>query len=128
MDLEILARHVQFPDKLISTPSFSDQLKPKGRRIPKYTFAGGKDMGLEEAKKLVRETAISNYNPACTCAMGKRENGGVVSERLRVRGVKNLKVVDASVFPLMSRGNIITSVYAIAERRPDLIKEDGNGK
>ena len=51
-------------------------------------------------------------------------SGRVVNESLRVHGVKNLRVVDASVFPLIPRGNVITSVYAVTERAVDLIKED----
>ena len=50
--------------------------------------------------------------------------GGVVDERLKVYGVKALRVVDASIFPMIPRGNIQSSVYAVAERAADLIKED----
>ncbi len=66
---------------------------------------------------------ISNYHPAGTCMMGKENMGGVVDERLRVHGVKHLRVVDASAFPLMLKRNIITSVYATAERAADLIRK-----
>lgn len=50
--------------------------------------------------------------------------GGVVDERFEVYGVGGLRVVDASVFPLMPRGNLQTLVYAIAERAADFVKED----
>ena len=53
-----------------------------------------------------------------------REEGGVVDKRLRVYGVKGLRVVDASIFPMVPRGNIQSSVYAVAERAADLILED----
>ena len=46
-----------------------------------------------------------------------------MDERLRVFGVKNLRVVDASVFPMIPRGNIQSSVYAVAERAADLIRK-----
>ncbi|KAF8855124.1 alcohol oxidase [Acephala macrosclerotiorum] len=127
MDLELLARHVQFLSTLISTPPFSNYIKPDGRRIPTYSFANGAP-SLDEAKKICRDHMISNYHPAGSCMMGKKEMGGVVDERLRVHGVKNLRVVDAGIFPLMPRGNIITSVYATAERAADLIKEDWQGR
>ena len=55
--------------------------------------------------------------------MAPRETGGVVSETLRFYGFKGLRVVDASVLPVVPRGNNITSVYAAAEKASDLIKE-----
>jgi len=45
-----------------------------------------------------------------------KEKGGVVSERLAVHGTKNLRVVDVSIFPIITRGNPINSVYAVAEK------------
>lgn len=126
MDLELLARHVQFVDIVTSTAPLSDFLKPDGRRIPDDAWVDGR-LDLEGARRVVREQTISNYHPAGTCSMGPRESGGVVDGRLRVYGVKALRVVDASVFPLLPRGNIISSVYAVAERAADLIKEDWKG-
>lgn len=129
MDLELLARHVQFLSVLLETPPFSHRFKESGRRIPAHAFPNGTMApSLEEAKKLVRETLISNFHPVGTCAMGKRDEGGVVNERLIVHGTKNLRVVDASIFPMLPRGNPITSVYATAERAADLIKEDWSSK
>ena len=56
--------------------------------------------------------------------MGPRGEGGVVSERMVVHGTRNLRVVDASVFPLQVRGNLASLVYAVAERAADFIKAD----
>ena len=44
--------------------------------------------------------------------------------RLKVKGVKGLRVVDASVMPIVPRGNIITTVYAVAERAADIVREE----
>lgn len=129
MDLELLARHVQFFSVLLSTPPLSGFFKEGGNRIPSDAFSNGTEApSLEEAKALVRRCLISNYHPMGTCSMLKRELGGVVDDRLRVYGVTGLRVVDASIFPLMPRGNPISSVYAVAERAVDLIKEDWKGK
>lgn len=49
---------------------------------------------------------------------------GVVDARLKAYGTKNLRVVDASVFPIIPRGNIVSAVYAVAEKGADLIRED----
>lgn len=53
------------------------------------------------------------------CAMGE-----VVDDRLKVKGVEGLRVVDASVFPGHVSGNIMATTYAVAEKGADLIKED----
>ena len=49
--------------------------------------------------------------------------GEVVDEKLKVKGVRGLRVVDASVFPGHVSGNILSSVYAVAEKAADIIKE-----
>ena len=51
-----------------------------------------------------------------------KDRGRVVNERLKAYGTTNLRVVDASIIPFISRGNTQTTVYAIAERAADLIK------
>ena len=50
------------------------------------------------------------------------ELGGVVDSNLKVHGTRNLRVVDASVFPLEPAGNIQATTYAVAERAADLIR------
>jgi choline dehydrogenase len=59
------------------------------------------------------------YHLCCTCRMGD-----VVDERLRVMGVANLRVADASVMPEIPSGNINAPSMMIGERASDLIKED----
>ena len=56
--------------------------------------------------------------------MMSKDIGGVVDSNLKVYGTRNLRVVDASIFPLIPRGNIQTSVYAVAEKAADIIKAD----
>lgn len=64
-----------------------------------------------------------------TCAMGGREGAktGVVDERLRVYGVRGLRVIDASVMPLQIGAHIQATVYAIAEKGAAMIREDWSG-
>jgi choline dehydrogenase-like flavoprotein len=61
-----------------------------------------------------------------TCAMGGREGAkaGVVDERLRVYGVRGLRVIDASIMPLQVGAHIQATVYAIAEKGASMIRED----
>lgn len=120
LDLEVLARHVMFSETIAKTKPMGDFVKDGGRRIPVGAYAET----VEKAKDLVRQTLVSTYHPTSTCSMMPQEIGGVVDSRLKVYGVRNLRVVDASVFPLIPRGNIQTSVYATAEKAADMIRED----
>lgn len=63
--------------------------------------------------------AMTVYHLSCTCRIGD-----VVDERLRVMGVKNLRIADASVMPDIPSGNINAPCIMIGERASDLIKED----
>ena len=95
-------------------------IKPGGRRNHATAYM----KSLDIAKDYTQTTAISNNHPSCTCPMMPKDKGGVVSDRLLVHGTKNLRVVDSSIMPLIPRANIQTTVYAVAERTADIIKED----
>ncbi|KAF4631123.1 hypothetical protein G7Y89_g7009 [Cudoniella acicularis] len=58
-----------------------------------------------------------------TAAMMPRELGGVVDEKLMVYGTENVRVVDASVMPFQVSGHLSSTIYAIAEKASDMIKE-----
>ncbi|RDW58224.1 glucose oxidase-1 [Coleophoma cylindrospora] len=66
----------------------------------------------------------SNFHPVATAAMMPREIGGVVDAKLKVYGTENVRVVDASVLPLQVCGHLVSTLYAVAERAADLIKND----
>jgi choline dehydrogenase-like flavoprotein len=72
-------------------------------------------------------TTLSIFHPVSTCAMLPRGQGGVVSPSLVVYGTSNLRVVDASVMPVLVSGHIQTAVYGIAERAAEIIIRDGKG-
>ena len=118
LDLELFAMLVRFLEQLAQSPPLSHYLKRDGRRNHPSAYVDN----LDAAKDYIRATALSGYHPAGTCAMLPRKNGGVVSNQLIVYGTRNVRVVDASVMPLIPRGNLQSTVYAVAERAADLIK------
>lgn len=118
-DLEIYARHIQSLETLRQTEGLSAFFKPDGKRNHPDSF---NIHTLEGAKKYVLDTAMTTYHTCGTAAMLPKEKGGVVDEKLTVYGTNNLRVVDSSIFPLIPRGNILSSVYAVAEKAADIIK------
>jgi len=83
-------------------------------------------IGIKDDEALVK--AASNYaqtifHPVGTCKMGKDENS-VVDDRLRLYGIQNLRVVDASIMPNITSGNTNAPTIMIAEKASDMIIED----
>ena len=63
----------------------------------------------------------SFYHPVGTAALGPKDQGGVVGSDLKVHGVERLRVVDASVMPLIPGTHTSSTVYAVAEKAADII-------
>ena len=75
----------------------------------------------EEILAWVAKEGETALHPSCTCRMGTDEMAVVDPSSLRVHGVEGLRVVDASVMPYVTNGNIYAPVMMIAERAADLI-------
>lgn len=120
-DLALISAAVLAAQKIVTQPPLSSLLKNGGT-----TYQPGFPSRITPTNvaDFVKSTFGSEYHPMGTCAMLPRAAGGVVDARFRVYGTKNLRVVDASVFPSMVRGNLQTLVYAVAEKAADLIRED----
>jgi len=70
----------------------------------------------------VRQNVESTYHPSCTCKMGAdNDPGAVLDSSCRVRGITQLRVVDSSVFPVITNGNLNAPTIMVAERAADLI-------
>jgi len=77
----------------------------------------------DDLKTFVRDNAWGHH-ASCTCAIGARDAGGVLSSDFRVHGVSGLRVVDASVFPRIPGFFIVSSIYMIGEKAADVILKD----
>ena len=75
----------------------------------------------EQILEWVREDAETALHPSCTAAMGVEKMSVVDPATMKVHGLDGLRVVDASVFPFVTNGNIYAPVMMVAEKAADLI-------
>ena len=122
IDWLTMAAAQRFGHKICSTSPLADIIIK--RVFP--PLDEGKDPAVEDFAAWVRDTVVADWHPVGTCAMGGDEGikGGVVDDRLRVYGVKGLRVCDASIMPLQIGAHLQATVYAIGEKGADMIKED----
>jgi choline dehydrogenase len=81
----------------------------------------GKDVQSDaEIAQFVKDQAWGHH-ASCSCPMMPESQNGVVNEKFQVHGTKNLRIVDASVFPKIPGFFIVSSVYTIGEKAADVI-------
>ncbi|KKY25274.1 putative glucose-methanol-choline oxidoreductase [Phaeomoniella chlamydospora] len=78
----------------------------------------------EDMKRAVLDRSQTSFHPCGTARLSKSIEQGVVDPKLRVHGIKNLRVIDASVMPVIPDCRIQNSVYMVGEKGADLIKAD----
>ncbi len=71
-----------------------------------------------------RARADTIFHPVGTCGMGPSADAAVVDSRLRVHGIANLRVADASVFPSITSGNTNAPTIMVAEKAADMVLQD----
>ncbi len=120
LDLFVISQAMLHVQQVARTEPLSTHLKDGGSVFQ----PGFYELNEGNVEAFVKNTFTSEYHPMGTCAMGLRDQGGVVDEMMLVHGTSNLRVVDASVFPLLVRGNLASLVYAVAERAADFIKAE----
>ncbi|CAG9791389.1 unnamed protein product [Diatraea saccharalis] len=115
------ARIVQ---ELIRQPALQElKARPNPNRNPGCNHQD--IMSHEHLECQARHHSLTIYHPVGTCAMGSTSNPeAVVDPRLRVYGIKSLRVVDGSIMPTIISGNTNAPIIMIAEKASDMIKED----
>jgi choline dehydrogenase-like flavoprotein len=82
---------------------------------------GPEVLGDDDLEADIRRRLFLIYHPVGTCRMSDTADGAVVDSRLRVHGLEGLRVVDASIMPLIPGGNTHAPTVMVAERAADLI-------
>lgn len=119
-DEKLLIAGLKLARTIASQPALQRWIKRE--LAPGSTIQSDKDLS-----EYGRRTANTVYHPAGTCRMGDREHPlTVVDPQLRVKGVKRLRVADASIFPCMISVNPCLTCMMIGERCADLILAENN--
>jgi choline dehydrogenase-like flavoprotein len=121
-DVRKLVEACKLADKICHTEPLKSVLKPMMKELNGDETTENEDQFWES---YVRKYSITVYHPTGTCKMGKEEDQmSVVTPDTRVKGVKGLRVVDASIMPKILSGNTNIPTIAVAERAADLIKNN----
>ena len=117
-DRKVAADAIKLTRKIVSSPAMK-KFEPEEFK-PGIEFASDDDLAREAGN-----IGTTIFHPVGTCKMGpSSDNMAVVDERLKVRGVRGLRVVDASVMPTITSGNTNSPTLMIAEKASEMILED----
>jgi choline dehydrogenase len=97
--------------------------KPMEPHAPEEFRPGSDRQGDEDLARAAGEIGTTIFPPVGTARMGS-DAGAVVDERLRVRGIGRLRVIDASVMPAITSGNTNAPTLMIAEKGAAMLRED----
>jgi choline dehydrogenase len=110
-DRRVMVDGLKVVRRICSTPPLSGYVTAE-------EYPGPGVQSDEALLDFVRQSGETVFHPTSTCSIGT-----VVDEKLKVKGLAGLRVVDASVMPSVPSGNINAPVIAVAEKAADLIKE-----
>ena len=124
----ILTNSLSEPDDLASMVAGVELAReiaassPLAEVVVRELKPGPEASGREAIEAAVRERLELIYHPVGTCRMSDDPDGAVVDSQLRVHGLEGLRVIDASVFPVIPGGNTHAPTVMVAERGADLVR------
>ncbi|PYH67219.1 GMC family oxidoreductase [Aspergillus vadensis CBS 113365] len=116
LDILALREGVRFVDDILMTGDGMKEILGEDYPWPMPRHSD------EAMNKMILERSQTGYHPCGTARLSKDIAHGVVDPELRVHGVQNLRVVDASIIPLIPDCRIQNAVYMIGEKGADMIK------
>jgi choline dehydrogenase len=115
-DLKVLTAGLRLGREILGATAFQPYIGAE-------RFPGDAQRSDGQIEDFVRATAETEYHPVGTCKMGS-DPMAVVDERLRLRGIAGLRVIDASIMPNLVSGNTNAPVIMIAEKGAEMIREE----
>ncbi len=117
-DIQVLSLGIARIREFMRQPAIADRVQEE--------FEPGPDVTSPEAiEDYLRSSCQTVYHPAGTCRMGS-DADSVLDPELRVRGVRGLRVIDASVMPVICSGNTVAASMMIGEKGADLVLADAD--
>lgn len=118
-DRRVAAQAIRLTREIARQPAFA-------RFHPEEFKPGAQLAAEEELQRAAGEIGTTIFHPVGTCRMGA-DAGAVVDPRLRLRGLRGLRIADASVMPTIPSGNTNAPTMMIAEKAAQMILEDARG-
>ena len=119
-DCEVAVQGMRFTRRIMADEALA-------RFQPMEWLPGSQITSDDDMLDAARDIGTTIFHPVGTCAMGNNELA-VVDDRLRVRGIRGLRVIDASVMPTITSGNSNAPTVMIAEQGARFVAETGRSK
>lgn len=108
VDRQVLVEALLFNRRILSSPPMLE--------LQAAQFVPSLSADITAINQVIDNGIRTEFHPSGTCAMLPLNQGGVVDSHLRVWGTQNLRVVDASIFPLIPAAHLQAVVYGVAEK------------